>query len=180
MKKTGIILIIGVLACGMLVGGGILKAAQKEKRTLLRVGVYDSRAVAIAYAPTKYNDEQYQKMKAELDKAEAAKDTEKVKAIKEQGAKEQQKKHLQAFGSAPVHELLEPFKDQLPELAKANEVDVIVSKWEFDYLAADAEVKDITDAIVALYNPGEKQLKWIEQMKNIAPMPEEEILKHED
>lgn len=181
MKKTGIILTIGLLAAGsLLMGGQILKAAGQEKRTLLRVGVYDSRAVAIAYADSTYNEEQYQKLKAELDKAQARGDEEKIKAVKEQGSKSQERKHLQGFGTAPVHELLEPVKDKLPAIAAANEVDIIVSKWEFDYLAADAEVKDLTDAVVALFNPGEKQLEWIRQMKDKAPLSEKEILEHQD
>ncbi|MCE5185956.1 MAG: hypothetical protein LLF76_07510 [Planctomycetaceae bacterium] len=88
--------------------------------------------------------------------------------------------HLQGFGTAPVHEMLEPIKDNLPELAAANQVDMIVSKWEFDYIATDAEVKDITDQLVAFYNPGPKQLEWIRQMKDKTPLSEEEILAHPD
>ena len=157
----------------------MLRAVDQEKRTLLRVGVYDSRAVVIAYAPSKYNEAKYQAMKAELDKAEAAGDAEKAKAIKEEGKRGQERMHLQGFGSAPVHNLLEPVKDKLPKLAADCGVDVIVSKWEFDYLASDAAVKDITDELVALYEPNDKALNWIRQMKDIAPRPEKEILEHE-
>ncbi|MCE5185955.1 MAG: hypothetical protein LLF76_07505 [Planctomycetaceae bacterium] len=73
---------VSILALSV-IGMCLVYVDAAQKRPLLRVGVYDSRAIAIAYAASTYNEQQHQKLKAELDKAEAAGDAEKVKAIKE-------------------------------------------------------------------------------------------------
>ena len=150
-------------------------ACAAEKKKLLRIGVYDSRGIAIAYAHSHFNDERYQAMKAQLDAAEAAGDEQKITELKEAGEKDQAKKHLQGFGTAPVHEYLEVIKDKIPVVAKDTGVDVIVSKWETDYLASNAEVVDVTTELAKLFEPREKAYQWIEQMKDIDPIPAAEI-----
>lgn len=169
-----------VLAGGILgIGCGILRAVESEKRPLLRVGVYDSRAIAIAYAHSEHFSTILKQKQAELDQAKKDGDIEKVRQIEAWGPAQQAKAHLQGFGTAPVHTCFEPVKDKLPELAAAAQVDIIVSKWEFDYLAPDAQVKDITDELVALFETNEKAMNSIRQMKDIAPLSEKEILEHE-
>jgi hypothetical protein len=181
MKKTGLVLAVGILAGAMLLNSsGISRAADKGKRTLLRVGVYDSRAIAIAYANSDYWNKILTEKRAELEQAKKEGDAEKVREIEAWGPAQQTEAHLRAFGTAPVHELLVPVKDKLPDVAQKCGVDVIVSKWEFDYQSPDAEVTDITDEVAALYNPSEKTLNWIRQTKDIAPLPKNEILKHQD
>jgi len=157
------------------VSGTVTDARAREKKKLLRVGVYDSRGIAIAYAHSHFNDERYQEMKAQLDAARAAGDEQKVKELKEAGNKDQAKKHLQGFGTAPVHEYLEVVKDKIPDVAKSVGVDVIVSKWETDFLAVDAEVVDVTMELARLFEPREKAYQWIEQMKDKEPIAVEEI-----
>ena len=164
----------------LLIGAGCMDSMSSfvqagEKKELLRIGVYDSRGIAIAYAHSQFNEGWYQKMKAQLDAAEASGDEQKVKELKEAGKKEQAKKHLQGFGTAPVHEYLEYVKDHIPGVAKAAGVDVIVSKWEFDYMASDADVADVTMELAKLFEPKEKAYKWIEQMKDKDPIPAKEL-----
>ena len=165
--------VAGFLTAGCFVFRPQLDAGQKKQ--LLRVGVYDSRAIAIAYAHSSFNDERYKKMKAELDKAEAAGDEQKAAEIKKKGSKEQAKKHLQGFGTAPVHDCLEPVKKKLPEIAKTVGVDIIVSKWEFDYITSDADVVDVTMELAKLFDPGRKAYHWIEQMKDKEPISHEKL-----
>ncbi len=178
--KIGLILGLGAVAAGFLcIGYGLLGAEEPEKRALLRVGVYDSRCVAVACGNSKYGQKEIQKMFDIVHKAEAEGDTQTAQRTRRMAESMQDKRHLQGFGTAPVHDLLEPVKDKLPKVAADCQVDVIVSKWEFDYLASDAQVKDITDELVALYDTTEKAMNWIQQMKDIAPLPEKEILEHE-
>lgn len=150
-----------------------------EKKKLLRVGVYDSRCICIAYAHSHFADECYKKMKAEADAAEAAGDGQKVAEIKEAANKQQAKQHLQGFGTAPVHEYLDLVKKQLPQVAKEAGVDVIVSKWEFDYMAPGAETIDVTMELARLFGSKDIAYKWIEQMKDKKPLSHEEIERHE-
>lgn len=179
-NRIGCIMGLGiVLAGGLLgIGCGVLHAMEAEKRPLLRIGVYDSRAIAIAYAHSEHFSNILKQKRAELDQAKKDGDTEKVRQIEAWGPAQQAKAHLQGFGTAPVHTCFEPVKEKLPDIATACQVDVMVSKWEFDYLASDAQVKDITDELVALYTPNERAMKSIRQLKNWAPLPEKEILEH--
>ncbi len=144
----------------------------------IRVGTYDSRAIAVAYVHSGWGNERYEAKKKEMDKAKAAGDTEKIAELKAWGKAQQHKKHLQGFSTAPVHEYLEKVKKDLPKVAKSANVDVIVSKWEFDYRSKKAKTVDVTDAIVKLYNPGEKTLKTIEELRKHKPVTEEDMLKH--
>jgi len=178
--KIGIIIVLALCMTGLLaVGCGVLGASEKEKRALLRVGVYDSRCVTIACVNSKYGQQDIQKMFDIVHKAEAEGDTKTAQRTRRTAEFMQSKRHLQGFGMAPVHDLLEPVKGKLAEVAAAAQVDVIVSKWEFDYLAPDAQVKDITDELVALFETNEKAMNSIRQMKDIAPLSEKEILEHE-
>ena len=95
------------------------------------------------------------------------------------GKMQQEKQHLQGFGTAPVHEYLEHVKDQILDVAKATAVDVIVSKWEFDYMASDAEVVDITMDLAKLFEPKEKAYQWIEQIKEKDPISAAELQRFE-
>ena len=167
-------LVLTVIGTGCVMSNfSVLNGGQNKQ--LLRGGVYDSRGIAIAYAHSHFNDEWYQKMKAQLDAAEAAGDEQKVKELKEAGEGKQAKAHLQGFGTAPVHEYLLLVKNKLPQVAEAAGVDVIVSKWEFDYIASDAETVDLTMELATLFEPKEKAYAWIKQFKDKDPISHEEL-----
>ena len=174
---TGLVMMVLGAGCVMsdfsVLNGG-------QKRELLRVGVYDSRCICIAYANSHFGDERYKKMKAEHDTAQAAGDEQKMAEIKEAANEQQAKQHLQDFGTAPVHEYLDLVKGKLPQVAQAAGVDVIVSKWEFDYLAKDAKTVDVTMELAKLFEPQEKAYQWIEQMKDKDPIPAEELKRLEN
>lgn len=178
-KSGGILVLALCMTVFLAVGCGMLRASEQEKRALLRVGVYDSRCVTIACVNSKYGQQEIQKMFDIVHKAEAEGDTKTAQRTRRTAEFMQNKRHLQGFGTAPVHDLLEPVKDKLAAVAAAAQVDVIISKWEFDYLAPDAQVKDITDELVALFETNEKATNSIRQMKDIAPLSEKEILEHE-
>jgi DNA-binding TFAR19-related protein (PDSD5 family) len=176
MKKTIVISLAAVVCLVSILIGAETKKAVKP----LRVGVYDSRAIAIACLRTEWWNNQVQEKMKEMEKAKAAGDTKKVKELEEWGQSSQAKAHLQGFGTAPVKNLLERIKDQLPGVAQQVGVDIIVNKWQIDYQIKDAELVDVTDAIVALYKPSEETLKILEEMKKQPPVAEEELLKMKD
>jgi len=150
-----------------------------EKKKLLRVGVYDSRGIAIAYGNSAFFDKLLKEKKAAFEQAKKDNDTKKVQDLEEWFPARQAKAHRQAFGTMPVHDLLEVVKDRIPAVAKEAGVDAIVSKWELDYLAADADIVDVTRGMAELFQPREKAYKWIEQLKDVDPVSEEAIEKHE-
>lgn len=180
MKRDAFVavLIVSLLVALHLFIDNVNGSAGKDK-TLLRVGVYDSRAVTIAYSASKHNDNiMVAKSKAKK-KAEQAGDLEKAETIDRWMFHFSVKRHSQGFATAPVGDLLKCIEKQLPKIANDTSVDMIVSKWQPDYLAKDAEVIDITPQIVAAYKPSEKTLATIKRMSEIKPITEADILEHE-
>ncbi len=137
----------------------------------LRVGVYDSRAIAIAYAPSEYNP--VAEMMGEMKKAKEAGDIERIKELEEWGPRHQRQLHRQGFGRVPVTDLLEHVKDRLPEVAKAAGVDVIA--FECNYIGSDVEKIDITRELVMLFDPSDKVLGWVEQLGDHDPVDLDEL-----
>jgi hypothetical protein len=181
MKKM---MVMGLVAAGMFVAACQMTTCSKAEANKpikpLRVGVYDSRAIAVACLRSEWWNKQLQEKMKEMEKARAAGDTQKVKELEEWGQSSQTKAHLQGFGTAPVKNLLERVNKELAQVAQQAGVDIIVSKWQIDYQAKDAQFVDVTDAMVALYNPDEKVLKIVEEMKKQQPVAEEELLKMKD
>ena len=144
----------------------------------IKVGVYDSRCIAVAYAASDYHESAMAELKKRHDAALAANDAAVGKAIEAEGQAMQDRMHEQAFGAAPVDEYLEPVKAELPKIAEKMGVDIIVSKWAIDYQNNDACFVDVTDAMVALYDPDMKTLKSVQAARNHPPMPREKVQTH--
>jgi len=157
-------------------------AGQTVKR--LRVGTFDSRAVALAYYRKFCRSPEFvarlKKLKEERDQAKAAGDQEKVKRLEAEGRGEQERSHSQVFGSAPIDEIMAKVKDQLPTVAKKAGVDLIVSKWSLAYRSPDAEFVDVTEPIAKLFQPDEQTLKMIRDLPKHQPLSAEELRKHKD
>jgi hypothetical protein len=176
MRREMMILGVFVLSLGAVyVANSVQRVQAAEKKKLLRVGVYDSRGIAIAYGNSAHWSKVLKEKQAALEQAKKDGDTEKVKEIEAWGPAQQAQAHLKAFGTAPVHECFEPVKDRIPEVAQAAGVDVIVSKWECDYLAADAEVVDVTMALAKLFEPSEKAYRSIESLEKWKPYSQEKL-----
>jgi hypothetical protein len=162
-------LIAGVL---LATAAGVLAqtaATQPAEKNAMRIGTYDARAVAIAYAQSDAFNRKISAMRDELKQAEAAKDAKRAAELKSQGQAQQALLHLQGFGNAPVDDILAGIRDQLPGIASAAGVDLIVR--DVDY-AADGVVKiDVTDALVKPFKPSEKALKTIAELRKHQPIP---------
>jgi hypothetical protein len=141
-----------------------------------RIGTYDSRAIAIAYAPSKYNPVA-EKMK-EHEAAKAKGDTQRIKELEAWGTSHQRQLHRQGFSRLPVDDLLAPVADRLPEVAKTTGVDAIV--FSCDHHSAEVELVDVTLAIVALYEPSEKTLEYVKSAMKAKPVGLDEIEKLKD
>lgn len=152
---------------------GCVSCDLKSDEPKVRVGVYDSRAVAIAFAHSDWNEKRLELKMAEMEKAKAIGDTKKNKELEEWGKAQQARLHRQGFGAAAVDDILEHIKDNLPQIAKDANVIALVSKWDKKMLKGykSAELIDVTDLIAAQFNPNEKVLKTIEQIKKKKPIP---------
>lgn len=132
-----------------------------------RVGVYDNRAVAVAFARSKWSP-----VKAKMAEHQAAKragDSAKVAALEKWGQSHQRLMHFQGFGHVPVGGLLAPVKKDLAALGRRMGLSAIA--LECDYTAPGVETVDITGAIVELYQPDDETRKVVAQLKRVKPMP---------
>jgi len=137
-----------------------------------RIGVYDSRAIAVAYAGSAAHEKTMSALMAEHAKAKAAGDTKRLDELENEGAARQRTMHKQGFSMAPVDNILEQIKDKLPAIAETSGVTVLVSKWDKDTLAKhpSAEQVDVTMALVDAFNPGPRQRKGASEIQKHAPI----------
>ena len=163
MKRA---ILVASMSCMMLLALTASALAQQTVKKI-RVGVYDNRAITLAYFGSEYNP--VEKKMAEFKEAKAAGDSVRIKELGAWGPRFQRQLHFQAFGRAPVDDLLLPVKDKMAEVAKSTGVDLI--GWYPDYVGAEVEVVDITDEMVALFNTTQEKLEMIKELKDVEPVP---------
>jgi hypothetical protein len=169
--QKGFIVSSAVALC-VLTGATALAQSQTNK---IRVGVYDSRAIAIAYGNSAAFRESMKPIQAEYEKAKKDKNDKRMKEIDAQMKLQQRRLHEQGFSTGSVAYIMAKVKDSLPAVAKNANVQVIVSKWELNHQSPDVEVVEVTDELVMLFHPSEKVLGWVKDLKSHPPLPIEEI-----
>ena len=107
----------------------------------LRVGVYNTRAVALAWERSKQHNAEIDAKMAQCKKAEGASDTKRVKELKAWGKARQKRLHYQVFSDAPIGDIMARLKERLPEIARKAGVNVIVAKGR--YRGPDEELVDV-------------------------------------
>ena len=168
-----LVLVVACLAVWAFAAGG--KTSEKTDKARLRVGVYDSRAIPMAYTHSQYGGDFMPKLSREKKEAEAKGDAKKAQELEEQMHRHALKKHKQVFSTAPVHDLFQVIETYIPGIAKQAGVDMIVSKWQIDYLASDAEVVDVTLDMAKMFEPKPGTLEAIQELMKKEPLAEEEV-----
>ncbi len=142
-----------------------IKAQETTKK--IRIGVYDNRAIALAYFGSEYNP--LMQKQVEFKAAKEAGDSARIKELELWGPKFQRQLQFQGFCRVPVDDLLAFVKDRLSEVAEEAEVDVI--GWYPDFVGSGIVVEkvDITDKLIALFNPSDKVLYDIEIALKVKP-----------
>ena len=156
-----------------------LNAGQTSAPTV-RVGTFDSRALALAYYRSEPFNAQIKKVKAEYEKVKAAGNEKRAKELGAEGQAQQELAHKQGFGTWPVDNILETIKREIPEIARQANVDVIVSKWSIVYQRSGVEFVDVTDLMVKPFNPDAKTIETIKEIQKQKPVPLEELENHQD
>jgi hypothetical protein len=141
----------------------------------VRVGTFDSRAVAIAY----YRSMEFQKVlgekRARQSKAKQASDAAAVQLLEAEGRQLQGLINRQGFGNAPIGEVIKRIEDELPKVAKRVGVDVIVSQWDVVFQKSDTSFVDVTDQLVQLFKADKKTLEVIAAIRKTRPVPVSEL-----
>lgn len=152
-----------------------VSAPAQTQTNRFRVGVYDSRAVAVAYGNSTEFKEAMKPIEADYKKARETKDEKRMKEIERQMQLRQRRAHEQAFSTGSVAPIMAKVKESLPDLTKQAGVQVIVSKWELNHQSPEVEIVDVTDQIVALFHVNERGLKWCKEIQQKPPLPLEQI-----
>ncbi len=144
--------------------------------TRQRVGVYDTRSVALAFFRSEKNLASIKKFQQDGQSAMKAGDTNKVAEMKKLGREGQDRIHRQVFGDAPIDNIMEQLKEYLPEIQKQAKVKKIVPKGQAE---ASAEIVDVTSLLVEKCQPTAETLKMIQEMKQHPPLRSDQFPIHD-
>jgi RNA polymerase sigma factor (sigma-70 family) len=171
---------IGVGVVAILAGGAVTVALSGDKSAdagsssdaKIKIGVYDSRAIVVAFAGSPAHEKQLHQLMAEHKKAQEAGDLETVAKLEAEGKARQEQMHKQGFSTAPVDDLLVHITNALPQIRKAAGVTDIVSKWDKAGLKrhAGAETVDVTMRLVEAFQPNERQRKSAIEIQKHKPI----------
>jgi hypothetical protein len=165
-------LIAGIVAAGAAISLTTLWAADEAKPTpAMRIGVYDSRCIALAYGRSEAQLRSVRTLREDYEKAKANSDEKRIKELEQEGPWGQVRLHQQVFSTAGVRDIMARVSDALPAIAREAGVPLIVSKWEMPYKDASVETVDLTVPIAKLFKPDDRTLKMIDQMKAQEPVP---------
>jgi hypothetical protein len=134
-----------------------------------RVGVYDSRGVAIAYGNCGEFKAKIDQMKAEHAAAKAAGDTARANELGREGPWLQERMHMQGFGNLPVDDILEGREEMMAGVAEAAGVDIIVPN--VDWMGDGVETVDVTEALMIAIGMAEADAKqMMGELRKVEPV----------
>ena len=169
MKKQivilGIVLLVGL--SGSLIAVSSKSSINNEK---IRIGTFDSRAVAIANFGKVIADGKIEKLYSDAEKAKKAGDTELYEQLSEKGQNLQKQYHFQAFGTADVDEIVEDIESDIKKIAKDSNLDIVVSKFDIVYKKSSIKTVDITMQIVDLFDPDERTMEYVKSIMDKKPV----------
>jgi hypothetical protein len=136
-----------------------------------RIGIYDSRAVAVAYVGSTAQATKMKDLTTRLNKARHAGDTNAVARVEAEGRAWQMTLKQQGFGTAPVGDLLAEIAEDIPAIQKRTGVTDLVSKWDKTGLTRHpgAEQVDVTMLLVDAFRPNTTQRKHAIEIQKKKP-----------
>jgi hypothetical protein len=183
MKYLTMILLAGCVATLLgAVGHAADNATNAPTAAKVRIGTYDSRSLAIAYAGSAPFNQWLSALKSEHDQAKTAGDQKRMTELEAAGKAGQKLLHMQGFSTAPVTNILDQIKDQLPAIKEQAHVGALVSKWDKAALAGyqNAETVDVTEALVDTLHPTDRQRKSAMEIQKHEPVPLEQAAHMDD
>lgn len=135
----------------------------------IRIGIYDSRAIAVAYARSEYFNSILEDLKTEFEKAKEMDDEELVQLLDAKGQAMQDVLHKQGFSTMSVDNILELINIQ--EIADMAEVDLIICKWDIVFEKPDLEYIDVTHYFVQFFSPDSETQYILDELKETEPVP---------
>ncbi len=180
MIKKQKVLVLIVLALVTAVFFNIVEATQTQEPssvTGIRIGVYNSRALAMSYYRSEQFNTQLSALFAKLEKAKETGDEKTIEELQSLGPALQELIHKQGFGDWPVSNIVKTISDKLPEIANQADVGVIINKWDITFQEPEVELVDVTHLLVNLFNPSKETMKIVDEIMKTDPVPEFSIFK---
>lgn len=153
---------------------------QEASNTPVRIGVYDSRAIAVAAVGSAYYTDHIKPLEDAFRKAKAEGNEELIQELEPEVWARRKQTHRQGFSTAPVDEILEYIQDDLPKIAAKAGVGPIISKWDGEALAkyTSEEQVDVTMLLVEAFKPKEKSLQSAIEVQKHPPVPMKALEEH--
>jgi len=192
-RMTCAVITVVLVGLAMYTTVGAQQSQEKISASNVRVGTFDSRALAHAYYRSDMFHSHINDLQAEYEKAKAAGDEKRVKELEAESSNptwpglgwppslaQQELLHKQGFSTWPVDNILEEMKGKIPEIAEQAKVDIIVSKWNIVYQRSGVELVNVTDLMVEPFDPDEETLKIVKDLQELEPVSLEELKDHHD
>jgi len=144
--------------------------SSQEPPAKVRIGAFDSRAIAMAYFGMAIRDGLLENLYAEHRKATASRDDKLAAKLATKGQLLQKLLHRQMFGAARAPDAVAKIKPSLPKLADSLGVDMVVSVHDIAFQGPSIEVVDVTMEMVELFDPDPETLEKIRAVMDRPPV----------
>ncbi len=149
----------------------------KDKDKAALIGVYDSRAVAIAFIGSEiYKSTAGRVLAAKMDEYAKAKelgDEKRIAELEAWGKSQQAILHRQGFSTAPVDNILAHIPEQLREIKDKNGINHLISKSDHQSFEKYSNVakQDVTLLLIDAFRPKAQQKKSAMEIQKTDPVP---------
>ena len=175
MKNTTFLSIVTAIALFLFAAFAMTSPLSGQtKNQPVKIGVYDSRVVVMAYSRSAQFNEKMKEAGEKADKLMKSGDTTKMKEGALMMISRSYLLESSLFSTATTSAVMSLVKDKLPALAEKAGVSVIVSKWELNYSGPGIETVDLTGQISDLFKPVNLDPKMVKEIGGNKPMSLEE------
>lgn len=135
------------------------------------IGIYDSRAIAVAFAGSAAHEAKIREMREGMKRAEAKGDEQEMRKWKRLARDAQERMHYQGFSTEPVDDILALREPEIKELMQDKGLAAVVSKWDKKTLRRHkgARQVDVTEDLMVLFHPKERQKKSAQEIQKVKP-----------
>lgn len=167
LKKMHLLIaLVPLVSVGLLTGCGGAESSVVGA-SAIRVGTYNSQAVALAYGRSRPFLERVERMGEQRKQAQAAGDQARVDELEAAGKALQKRLHQQVFSGAAIDEVVAMIADDLARIADEWDLTQIVAEGAYDGPAA--QLVDVTYPIVNLFDPTAKTRRYVDQILKSTP-----------
>ena len=180
MTRVGMVLAVVCVLAGLAVYAtvGAQQTEERNSESEVRVGTFDSRAVAHAYYRSDEVFRDLARLRAEYEEAKETGDDERVAELEAVLAARSELAAKQGFSTWPVDNILAEIEEEIPGIAAQAGVDLIVSRWHVVYQGEAVELINVTELMAMPFDPDEETLQMVRDIQQLDPASLEEVEKH--